>query len=120
MIAMSPMIRQLSDRQLSEPLLDEKQQGTTSMLVMTANFVTGGLGIGMLSLPWSAAGASVLPAIFVNALVLLIMADTCCIIAEASEKYQTFDLGALVCLVPGRLGRWSAAICDAVIWVSLF
>jgi len=98
----------------------DDQSSTTGMVTMTANFVTCGLGVGILSLPWSAAGASVLPAAAVNGVGMFMLAYTCCIIAEGCEKYQTFDLGALVRLLPGHLGPLTEGLVNFVIWVTTF
>jgi len=103
-------------RDLSSNDVDPK----TSMLTMTVNWITAGLGVGMLSLPWSAAGASVIPGAMVNAVVMFTMAYTMVIVAEACEKYQTFDLGALVRHLPGRTGPVMSGLSNLIIWVCNF
>jgi len=60
------------------------------------------------------------PGAVVQAFVMLVMAETCCIVAEACEKYQAFDIGKLVRLIPGPLGSVTECLCNLVIWVGMF
>merc|ERR1712032_485590 len=44
---------------------------------------------------------------------------TIMILVEASEKYQVFDLGAILRQIPGRLGQRAECFTNLVIWMSL-
>lgn len=91
-----------------------------SSLSIIVNLVTGGLGAGVLSLPWTSAGASVLTAAAITGGVLLLNGWTILILVEAAEKYQVFDLGGLLRMLPGQMGPRVEVFCNALIWVSMF
>jgi len=105
---------------------DDKAQITAapkqeaSSLHITMNLITCGLGTGVFTLPWSTAGASMLPALCIVALVLLLNAWTISILVEAAERHQTFDLGSLLARLPGRLGQIRQYLCNGVLWLSMF
>jgi len=82
--------------------------------------VTGGLGTGILCLPWLAAGASLLPGIIIIVAVLVLNVWTISILLEGAEKYQEFDLGNLLAKLPGGLGPLMAVASNATIWLSTF
>jgi len=94
-------------------------QGKASANSVMFNVITAGLGAGILSVPWTAAGASVIPAIVILFLVLLINYWTIMILIEGGEKYQVFDLGALLCKIP-KVGPYVDVYMNIVIWVSSF
>eukprot|EP00929_Paragymnodinium_shiwhaense_P009178 TRINITY_DN113240_c0_g1_i1.p1 TRINITY_DN113240_c0_g1~~TRINITY_DN113240_c0_g1_i1.p1 ORF type:complete len:447 (+),score=114.52 TRINITY_DN113240_c0_g1_i1:151-1491(+) len=91
-----------------------------SAMQLTFNLIIGGLGSGVFTLPWSTAGASVLPAVAIILLVLAMNAWTISIIVEAAERHQTFDLGGLLGRIPGQVGTWTQAICNTIVWFSLY
>ena len=39
---------------------------------------------------------------------------------EAGDRHQTFDLGSLLGKLPGRMGTSAQAVCNAVLWVTMF
>merc|ERR1719156_500262 len=84
------------------------------------NLVTGGLGAGILSLPWSTAGASVVPAVAVIAATLLVNAWTISVLVRAAERHQTFDLGGLLALLPNGIGPYAQAFTNLGIWFSMY
>lgn len=94
--------------------------GKASQLQLTANLITGGLGTGIFTLPWSTAGASITTALSIIAAVLLLNAWTVSILVRAAERHQTFDLGSLLRRLPGPLGRAAQCACNAGLWASLF
>lgn len=98
--------------------LPSRQQA--SSLHITFNLITCGLGTGVFTLPWSTAGASVLPALFIVALVLVLNAWTISILVEAAERHQTFDLGSLLARLPGRLGQVAQYVCNFVLVIAQF
>lgn len=87
--------------------------------VQTAlNLTTAALGSGILSLPWAGAGASVGMAVALTGFALLLNGWTTLIVVEAGEKYQVFDLGGLLALLPGRLGTISQVANNVLIFAS--
>jgi len=95
-------------------------EGSASQLQLYFNIVTGGLGTGIFTLPWSTAGASIIPAIIIVALVLSLNAWTISILVQAAERFQTFDLGSLLAHLPGRYGHISQVTCNVGVWASLY
>mmetsp|Transcript_40187 Transcript_40187/g.71321 ORF Transcript_40187/g.71321 Transcript_40187/m.71321 type:complete len:422 (+) Transcript_40187:40-1305(+) len=87
---------------------------------ITLNLVTGGFGVGLFSLPWSTAGASIIPATVMILIVILLNAWTISILVEAAEKYQAFDLGALLSKLPGRLSKIAQPVVNCAICFTLF
>merc|ERR1712232_1513273 len=79
----------------------------------------GGLGAGILSIPWTSAGASVLPAVAILFLVLLLNYWTIMILIEGGERYQVFDLGALLNKV-AKIGPLADKYVNVLIWISSF
>lgn len=96
------------------------ETGKATATQITINLVTGGLGAGIFSLPWSTAGASIIPAIAIIAVVLLVNAWTIVLIIHAAERTRTFDLGSLLSHLPGMSGRIATVLCNSMIWASLF
>jgi len=108
-----------------EPLLagnpGKRTAPKTSFAAMTTNLITAGLGAGILSLPWSLAGASVGVGVATIAVGLLVNGWTLMILVEAAEKTQRFELGALVAQLPGRhLGVFMQVFMNLAVWVSNF
>lgn len=73
----------------------------------------------MFSLPWSTAGASLLPGVVIIVIVVSLNAWTVQILVEAAEKFQAFDLGSLLSHLPGRLSR-VAQVTNVAVWIVLF
>lgn len=93
---------------------------TVSSKEMAMNLITGGLGTGMLSLPWAMAGASVLVGVVTILLVIVVNLWTIMILVEAAERYQVFDLAAVLGKLPGRLGPSMQVLTNIMVWVALF
>jgi hypothetical protein len=87
---------------------------------MTLNVIAGGFGVGLFSLPWSTAGASVLPAVAVVIFVIVLNTWTIGILVEAAERHQAFDMGSLLAKLPGKLGHYSQIIVNVAVYVTLF
>lgn len=98
-------------------LSDEPQVGARAVIM---NLVTGGLGTGMLSLPWAMAGASLVVGTIVIIGVVALNFVTIMILVYASEKYQAFDLAAVLGNLPGRLGPVMQILTNAMVWIALF
>lgn len=75
-----------------------------SACAMTLNLITLGLGTGLLSMPWSTAGASIGTMVVSSFFVLLLNLWTMIVIVQASERWQEFDLGFLLGHLPGGVG----------------
>jgi len=91
-----------------------------SARAVTLNLITGGFGIGMFSLPWSLAGASLIPGVLTILLVVLVNGWTVSILIAGAEKYQAFDLGALLSYLPGGISRPARIATNVAVWVVLF
>lgn len=96
------------------------RQPKASARAITMNFVTGGLGSAIFSLPWSLAGSSILPAVLIVGLVLLINAWTISIVVRAAEKYGVFDLGSVIGQLPGGMGKPLQAVTNVFVWITMF
>eukprot|EP00746_Dinoflagellata_sp_MGD_P010791 gnl/MRDRNA2_/MRDRNA2_122422_c0_seq1.p1 gnl/MRDRNA2_/MRDRNA2_122422_c0~~gnl/MRDRNA2_/MRDRNA2_122422_c0_seq1.p1 ORF type:complete len:435 (-),score=53.92 gnl/MRDRNA2_/MRDRNA2_122422_c0_seq1:74-1378(-) len=105
------------DKEKGEVEVDVPKATATQI---TINLITGGLGAGIFSLPWSTAGASIVPAVAIIAAVLLVNAWTIVVIIHAAERTRTFDLGSLLGHLPGVSGRIATVLCNSTIWCSLF
>jgi len=101
------------------PLARQTTTNTTTMREATINLICGGLGTGMFSLPWTMAGASVLPGVFTIFGVIAINVFTIAILVEAAERHKAFDLGALLRKLPGHLGPFVQYVTNASIWFSM-
>lgn len=106
------------DNELSAPLLT-KDVGSVSALALTMNLVNASLGSGALSLPWAAAGASMLAGVGITLLVLVLNALSNIILVVAAERLQVFDLGGVLGHLPGPWGRSLRLFFDASIWFSV-
>ena len=97
------------------------EKKTVSVLGMTVNLITGGLGSGILTLSWGMAGASIIVSVSLILLVVFLNACTVMLLVHAAEKHQKFDLGALLTELPGRqLGPIAQAVCNALVWIALW
>lgn len=105
---------------LRQPLLENTIVPAASSLQVGVNLVTCLLGVGIFSLPWSTAGASIIPSIVIVIGVMWINAWTCTLIVEAGAKYKTYDLGSILAHLPQGIGHRAQAICNVGIWLSLF
>lgn len=83
---------------------------------ITLNLITGGFGLGIFSLPWSLAGASLIPGIVIIVLVVVLNAWTVRILIEGAERHQAFDLGALLSHLPGGVGRPAHICTNVAVW----
>lgn len=101
-------------------LAETEEVKKASAFSTTLNLTTAALGSGILSLPWTAAGASLVTAVTLTGLALVLNTWTSLILVEAAEKYQVFDLGSLLAKLPGRMGYASQAVNNIIIFVSQF
>jgi len=104
---------------LPTPAAREASSRTTAREA-TINLICGGLGTGMLSLPWTMAGASVLPGVVIILAVVIVNIWTIVILIHAAERHQQFNLGALLRLLPGRLGPAAQLLTDVAIWATIY
>lgn len=124
--------RERAGAPLLTPLTDSVQAGalaeapappekTVSLTGMTINLVTGGLGSGILTLPWGMAGASVIVSVVLILLVVALNFCTVMLLVRAAEKHKRFDLGALLAELPGRrLGPLAQGATNALVWITLW
>lgn len=96
-----------------------QQERATSQQI-TVNLITGGLGAGILSLPWSTAGSSIIPSLLIIAGVLILNGWTIMILVRAADHKQAFDLGSVLSHLPGRMGPAAQIVCNIMVWVSMF
>ena len=97
---------------------DKHSQGGSTRAQLCANLITGGLGSGILSLPWGMAGASISSGLLLTLAVLLVNGFTIMILVHAAERHQRFDLGSLLSLLPGRGGFYARWFCNGAVWLS--
>lgn len=96
------------------------EQGATVTSV-TLNLIGGGLGTGILSMPWGVAGGSIFLSLGVLAVVLAVNAFTIMILVYAGDKYQQFELGCLLGMLPGkRLPYWSQIVSNVFVLATLW
>lgn len=86
---------------------------------LVRNLVAGGLGTGMLSLPWAMAGSSVLPGVAAIFFVIALNLWTIMILVEGAERYQAFDLGNLLGKLPGRLGVCMQSLTNICVFLCM-
>eukprot|EP00747_Dinoflagellata_sp_TGD_P168737 gnl/TRDRNA2_/TRDRNA2_195847_c0_seq1.p1 gnl/TRDRNA2_/TRDRNA2_195847_c0~~gnl/TRDRNA2_/TRDRNA2_195847_c0_seq1.p1 ORF type:complete len:427 (-),score=84.00 gnl/TRDRNA2_/TRDRNA2_195847_c0_seq1:103-1383(-) len=110
----------VSSRKKVDDVLAAPANGKATEMNITMNLITAGLGTGIFTLPWSTAGASIVPAIAITGAVLLLNAWTISIIIEAGERHQVFDLGALLRKLPDPMGQIAHVACNAMVWFSSF
>mmetsp|Transcript_127096 Transcript_127096/g.247686 ORF Transcript_127096/g.247686 Transcript_127096/m.247686 type:complete len:494 (+) Transcript_127096:69-1550(+) len=109
----------VSDEQMNTHASATAVSVTTTIREATINLICGGLGTGMFSLPWTMAGASVLPGILTIFGVIGINIFTIVVLVEAAERHKAFDLGALLRKLPGFLGPFAQYVTNAAIWFSM-
>merc|ERR1719362_2775735 len=97
----------------------EGTASTTTTREATINLICGGLGTGMFSLPWTMAGASVVPGVIAIFGVIGINVFTIVVLVEAAERHKAFDLGALLRKLPGFLGPFAQYVTNASIWFTM-
>lgn len=103
------------------PLSPPKENKKVSVLGMTLNLVTGGLGSGILTLAWGMAGASVVVTVGLIFLVVALNVCTVMLLVHAAEANKKFDLGALLALLPGKyFGPAAQGACNALVWITLW
>lgn len=99
------------------PTDDGATRVTGNQMVM--NLVTGGLGTGILSLPWAMAGASVAVGVATIVVVVMVNVWTIMILVNAAERYKIFDLAGVLGQLPGRLGTGMQIFSNAMVWFSM-
>lgn len=109
-----------SSDSLGEALMAKKEEEKATSGQLTMNLIVGGLGAGIFSLPWSTAGASIIPALFIMIAVLIVTYYTLMIIVRAGEHHKAFDLGTLLARLPGRMGSVAQFLCNVAVWVSSY
>jgi len=87
---------------------------------ITLNFITGGLGSAIFSLPWSVAGSSIISSVVIVGAVLLLNGWTISIVVRAAEKHQVFDLGSVISRLPGHMGKPLQIMTNLMVWFSMF
>lgn len=108
---------------VTQPQIVEERKLESRMATeaqITMNLMSGGLGAGIFSIPWTTAGTSLMPALVVIAGVLIVNAWTVMILVEAAERTKTFDLGGLLSHLPGRTGQAAQALGNSFIWMTSF
>lgn len=100
-------------------LVEEKQPNKASARATTMNFITGGLGSAIFSLPWSMAGSSIIPSLVLVAIVLFLNWWTISIIVRACDRFDVFDLGSLARRLP-RIGRPMQVVINIFVNFSMF
>ena len=86
-------------RDLDEDEQDDAQR--TSFADLTVNLILCGLGAGILSLPWTLAGAGVANGLFWNFFILAVCYGTNMLLVLASERTQVFCFEDLLDLAVG-------------------
>ncbi|CAJ1362907.1 unnamed protein product [Effrenium voratum] len=104
--------------EISATSVNDSDKVTSSAMVL--NLIVGGLGTGMLSLPWAMAGASVAVGSLIIVLVIAVNVWTIMILVHAAERHQVFDLGALLGKLPGSLGPGMQMFTNLMVWIVLF
>jgi amino acid permease len=108
-----------SNHTLKDHTLKETEPKTTAQ-GLTINLIAGGLGAGIFSLPWSTAGASLIPSLLTIGGVLTLNGWTMMILVNAAESKKAFDLGGLLRNCPGKLGPIMEVACNMLVWISGF
>jgi len=104
------------DRFETQQLYGEK----ATARAITMNFITGGLGSAIFSLPWSLAGASIIPSVIIVGLVLMVNAWTISIVIRVADRYNEFDLGGVISHLPHGLGPPLQVVTNVFVWASMF
>lgn len=87
---------------------------------ITINLITGGLGSAIFNMPWAMAGSSIVPGMLIIAVVLLLNCWTISVLVRAGERYQAFDLGAVISHLPGGLGPPLQVVTNIFVWITMF
>lgn len=66
------------------------RQSRTSFFDVTVNLILAGLGAGILSLPWTLAGAGIINGVFWNFFVVALCYMTMMFVVVAAERAQVF------------------------------
>mmetsp|Transcript_58954 Transcript_58954/g.172578 ORF Transcript_58954/g.172578 Transcript_58954/m.172578 type:complete len:494 (+) Transcript_58954:62-1543(+) len=107
----------------TDPGTDPMQPAAPLDTTLVVNLVLCGLGAGILSLPWTLAGAGILNGLCWTLLVLGICYFTIMLLVKAGEKEQCFSLEELLeRAAPGdsNAKRLWGRSCTAAIWVTYF
>lgn len=91
-----------------------------TQLQLLVNMMAASFGTGILSMPWSAAGASVVPAVATIMLVAALMTLTMDILVRAGEHHGKYNLGSLLGTLPGMPGRVLPAAVNVCLWATLW
>ncbi|CAK0897243.1 unnamed protein product [Prorocentrum cordatum] len=94
--------------------------GKASPRAITLNLICGGFGLGIFSLPWSTAGASLFPGLLIIVGTVALNAWTVSILVEGAERYQAFDLGALLSNLPSRISGPAQLATNVSVWIVLW
>lgn len=105
---------------LSKPLLENSAHGDASPWQVGINLTTCLFGVGIFSLPWSTAGASIIPSAVIVIFVMWLCAWTCTLVVEAGDQHDTFDLGSILAKLPRGMGPFAQMICNVFVWLSLY
>ena len=106
---------------LNLPIETNQSPQRLTMLGMITNLVTGGLGAGILTLPWGMAGASAIVVVTTMIAVIALNCFTIMLLVYAAEAHKSFDLGSLLCKLPGRnLGPTAQGVCNALVWLTIW
>jgi len=66
------------------------------------------------------AGGSVLFSLGILALVLAVNAVTIMILIYAGDKCKQYELGGLLAMLPGQMGKYSQYISNGLVWLTLW
>lgn len=91
-----------------------------TQMQLLVNMIAASFGTGILSMPWSTAGASLIPALVVVFLVTVLMVFTISLLAQAAETHQKADIGSLLALLPGRAGWILPTFINIALWSTLW
>jgi amino acid permease len=112
---------QLAKESAKEPAQEPAKEGLDVGLML--NLVLCGLGAGMLSMPWTVAGAGIVNGMIWTFGVLALTYFTVMLLVKAGEKEQCFCFEELVVrAAPGgaRAKKIWAMTCTAAVWFSCF
>lgn len=104
------------ETEAAEPAEEPK----ASARAITTNLITGGLGSGIFSLPWSVAGSSIVSSVMIIAVVLILNAWTISILVRAAERYDAYDIGSILAKFPRGLGSPLQLVTNLCMWIVMF
>jgi len=99
---------------------DGSMTATINSVQLAINLINLCFGVGVFSLPWSLAGASLIPGISITLGVLIVNYWTNMIVVEAAERKQIFEFGELLGSIPGSLGPILQTFYVTVNWLSCY